>query len=165
MNLSILNNCIRKCEQCIRCRVYTPFGPIPGDGNPNAKIVIVSSPLHGIISPMEGMMELYINKWFDFYKIDKNQVYFTLSIKCAAEDTSGHNIAKTCASWAVHECSLIKPKAVFVFGKQSKKCAEALISNGFLVYFYPESLFLMSSKKHTDVHKDMFLKMKGFIDE
>ena len=164
MNLSDVNKAIRKCKLCEQARVCTDFGPIPGEGNPKAKVMIISSPSLDMISPTDGMNGIYLDHWFNKLKIDKNQIYITLSLKCAVTRNVTQKIKNTCANWALYEYELIKPKAVFVFGKPSKNVAEKLIKNGALVYYYEDSLHYLSSKKQTQACEDIFIKMKEFTN-
>jgi uracil-DNA glycosylase family 4 len=102
--------------------------PVPGYGNPNAKIVLIGEALgHDEVllgEPFMGLAGKYLNKMLAEAGLERHNLYITNTVHCrptkddkgkANRPPKGPEI-KACKTWAATEISEIEPKVVVTLG-------------------------------------------------
>lgn len=110
---------IRNCTNCqLHLSVPTMCHPVPGDGPPNAKCMIVIDTLSEedaiIERPLMDISGQFLDKILKKLDIERQSCYITSAVKCRGE--AGTKEKKECGKWLTDEISEIKPRLIFTFG-------------------------------------------------
>lgn len=127
--LSATRNQITACQKC-PLRATMPCGatPVPGYGNPNAKIVLVGEALGNdevlMGEPFVGLAGKYLNKMLKEAGIERHNLYITNAVHCRPTKNDAGKVnrppktseIKTCLPWAIQEIDDIKPVVIMPLG-------------------------------------------------
>lgn len=127
--LSVIRNQIIQCQKCPLCKTM-PVGatPVPGYGNPNAKILLVGEALGAdevlLGEPFVGLAGKYLNKMLKEAGIERHNLYITNTVHCrpTKNDKGQANRPpkpaeiKACKDWMLEEIREIKPAVIMPLG-------------------------------------------------
>jgi len=114
---------IRSCRKCELWRFKTNY--VPGEGNPNAKIVLVGEApgreedLQG--RPFVGRAGIYLNGVLERVGIDRSEIYITNVLKCRPpknRDPKPEEIS-ACKPYLLKQLDIIRPKVIVCLGRFS----------------------------------------------
>ena len=120
MNLEDIAEQIRKCK---RCELYrTRKNPVPGEGNPNAKIVLVgeapgyNEDLQG--KPFVGRAGKLLDEFLEFAGLKRTEIFITNVVKCRPPNNRTPTLdeIKACSPYLDQQLKILKPKLVIALG-------------------------------------------------
>ena len=112
---------IQHCQQCERC--MSRKHAVPGEGNPNAKIVLLgeapgkNEDTTG--KPFIGRAGIYLNKILSGYDVDRDEIYITSVLKCYHPKPPKKSQMVSCQPWTEHQIEIIQPKIMLVMGNSA----------------------------------------------
>jgi len=176
MNLSILENKIKKCTACLLWK--TRGNAVPGEGPKNAKIMIIGeAPGRNEDEqgrPFVGLAGKRLNKLLENNGIDRKNVFITNVVKCRPPKNRvpTEAEAKICIKLYLNkQINLIKPKLIILLGKTAagnflqfpfKEIRGKFIKNGKIIFF---PIYHPSAARFTKIRKKLdedFAKLKLF---
>jgi DNA polymerase len=112
----------KKIRKCRRCSLWKGRkNPVPGEGNPKAKIVLVGlgpgkdEDREG--RPFVGAAGKLLNKLFQLAGLKREEIYITNIIKCyLPENKATKEQIKACTQFLDQQIALIRPRTIVSLG-------------------------------------------------
>ncbi|MEM4529279.1 MAG: type-4 uracil-DNA glycosylase [Candidatus Methanomethylicaceae archaeon] len=128
MNLNELEIINKEIIECKKCRLWsTRNKPVPGNGNINAKIMLIGEApgyyedIEG--KPFVGLAGRLLNQILKISKLDRNSLFITNIVKCRPPNNRDplDDEINSCSLYLDKQVSIIKPKLIVCLGKHSSK--------------------------------------------
>lgn len=126
MSLNELEAIAKEVLECKKCRLWSNRNKaVPGDGNPNAKIMLIGEApgyyedLEG--KPFVGVAGKLLNQLLKISGLDRNNVFITNIVKCRPpnnRDPLTDEIAY-CSFYLDKQVIIVKPKLIICLGRHS----------------------------------------------
>lgn len=125
----VLTEIASEIRECKKCRLWkTRKNPVPGEGNPEAKIVFIGEApgYHEDVQgrPFVGAAGQLLTKMIEsVLEIPRPQVYITNVVKCRPPNNREptEEEIKSCSSYLVRQIEAIRPDIMVCLGRHSAK--------------------------------------------
>lgn len=126
MNSNELEAIAREVFECKKCRLWsTRNKAVPGDGNPNAKIMLIGEApgyyedLEG--KPFVGAAGRLLDQLLKISGLDRSSVFITNVVKCRPPNNRDPLIdeIESCSSYLDKQVIIVKPRLIVCLGRHS----------------------------------------------